>query len=109
MRAYLAHIDTVNPSVNALVSLQPAELLLQQAACCDLELAQGLSRGWMHGMPQAIKDLSATRDIATTMGSRLYQNHIPASDSIMVGRMRNAGAIIIGKSNTPIRCWLAYV
>lgn len=101
MRAYLAHIDTVNPSVNALVSLQPAELLLQQAACCDLELAQGLSRGWMHGMPQAIKDLSATRDIATTMGSRLYQNHIPASDSIMVGRMRNAGAIIIGKSNTP--------
>ncbi|WP_159879714.1 amidase [Aquitalea denitrificans] len=101
MRAYLDHIDQLNPSVNALVSLQPAEMLLEQAASCDKELAQGQSRGWLHGIPQAIKDLSATQGIATTMGSPLYRHQIADHDGIMVERMRRAGAIIIGKSNTP--------
>jgi len=101
MQAYLAQIDTLNPKVNALVSLQPSDMLLKQAAACDAELARGQSRGWMHGMPQAIKDLSATRGIVTTMGSTLYRQHVPASDSIMAERMRRAGAIFIGKTNTP--------
>uniref|UniRef100_A0A8W7PR19 Amidase domain-containing protein n=1 Tax=Anopheles coluzzii TaxID=1518534 RepID=A0A8W7PR19_ANOCL len=101
MRSYLQHIDHVNPQVNALVSLQDEALLLQQATQCDAELARGESRGWLHGIPQAIKDLSATRDIPTTMGSSLYRQHQPASDGIMVARMREAGAIFIGKSNTP--------
>ncbi|QBJ77503.1 amidase [Aquitalea sp. USM4] len=101
MQAYLSHIALLNPRVNALVSLQAEEALLQQAAHCDAELHAGKSRGWMHGMPQAIKDLSATQGIPTTMGSRLYQNHVPVADSIMVARMRSAGAIVIGKSNTP--------
>ena len=101
MRSYLQHIDRVNHQVNALVSLQDEALLLQQAAQCDAELAGGESRGWLHGVPQAIKDLSATRDIPTTMGSTLYRQHQPASDGIMVERMRRAGAIFIGKSNTP--------
>jgi len=101
MRSYLQHIDRVNHQVNALVSLQDEALLLQQAAQCDAELAGGESRGWLHGVPQAIKDLSATRDIPTTMGSTLYRQYQPASDGIMVERMRRAGAIFIGKSNTP--------
>ncbi|BBF88082.1 putative amidase [Aquitalea magnusonii] len=101
MRAYLDHIEQLNPSVNALVSLQPAEVLLEQAARCDKELAQGQSRGWLHGMPQAIKDLSATQGIPTTMGSMLYRDQTTDHDGIMVQRMRQAGAIVIGKSNTP--------
>lgn len=101
MQAYLAHIGQVNPRVNALVSLQPSAALLEQAARCDAELASGQSRGWLHGMPQAIKDLSATRGIPTTMGSSLYRQHLPTHDGIMVERMRRAGAIFIGKSNTP--------
>ena len=101
MRAYLEHIANFNHRVNALVSLQPAETLLQQAACCDQELARGQSRGWLHGIPQAIKDLSATQGILTTMGSPLHRHQIPGHDGIMVERMRRTGAIIIGKSNTP--------
>lgn len=101
MRAYLEHIDNFNHRVNALVSLQPADTLLQQAARCDQELARGQSRGWLHGIPQAIKDLSATQGIPTTMGSSLYRHQTPEHDGIMVERMRGAGAIIIGKSNTP--------
>ena len=101
MQAYLEHIGTFNGEVNALVSLQPAETLLQQAMQCDAELTRGESRGWLHGIPQAIKDLSATRGIPTTMGSTLYREQLPAADGIMVERMRRAGAIFIGKSNTP--------
>ena len=58
MRAYLARIDRLNPSVNAIVSLVPDDTLVAQAAERDSELARGAGRGWMHGMPQAIKDLA---------------------------------------------------
>ncbi|MGC5703540.1 amidase [Pseudomonas sp. NFXW11] len=101
MHSYLTHIERYNPLVNALVSLQPAEGLLAQADQRDAELARGEYRGWMHGLPHAIKDLSLTRGIRTTLGSPLYRDFIPARDGIMVERIKAAGAIIIGKSNTP--------
>ncbi|WP_416426908.1 amidase [Pseudomonas sp. App30] len=101
MQAYLAHIERFNPLVNALVSLQPAERLLAQADERDAQLAQGVYLGWMHGLPHAIKDLSLTQGIATTLGSPLYRDFIPERDGIMVARIKAAGAIIIGKTNTP--------
>ncbi|AZD24443.1 amidase [Pseudomonas chlororaphis] len=101
MQTYLAHIERFNPRVNALVSLQPAEQLLAQADARDAELARGQYRGWMHGLPHAIKDLSLTQGIRTTLGSPLYKDFVPPRDGIMVERIKAAGAIIIGKSNTP--------
>lgn len=101
MTAYLAHIDAVNPRVNAIVSRQPTDALLEQADACDRELALGAYRGWLHGIPQAIKDLSATAGIATTFGSPLCADQVPARDGLMVERMKAAGAIVIGKTNTP--------
>ena len=101
MQTYLAHIEGYNPLVNALVSLQPADSLLAQAEQRDAELARGEYRGWMHGLPHAIKDLSLTQGIRTTLGSPLCRDFIPERDGIMVERIKAAGAILIGKSNTP--------
>lgn len=101
MQAYLAQIARFNPSVNALVSLRDEEHVLAEARACDRELDQGRSRGWMHGMPQAIKDLAATKGLRTTMGSPLFAEQVPAEDAIAVARVRASGAIIIGKSNVP--------
>lgn len=101
MNAYLDHIGALNPKVNAIVSLQDRDDLLRQATARDDELARGEHRGWMHGFPQAIKDLTATKGIRTTQGSRLFADFVPAADAIMVERMKAAGAIIIGKTNTP--------
>ncbi|WP_331375240.1 amidase [Sinorhizobium chiapasense] len=101
MRAYLDRIARLNPAVNAIVSLQPEDELLAQARNADMELSRGDRRGWMHGFPIAIKDLSATAGIRTTYGSPLHATNMPAEDGLMVERIREAGAIIIGKTNTP--------
>lgn len=101
MSAYLDHIDQLNPQVNAIVSLRPREILLAEAHCKDQQLAKGEPVGWMHGFPHAVKDLSATKGIATTLGSPLFQHHIPQHDAWQVERIKSAGAIIIGKTNTP--------
>ncbi|AVD83363.1 amidase [Pseudomonas sp. SWI6] len=101
MQAYLGHIERFNPHVNALVSLRPAEAVLAEADACDRELASGRSRGWMHGMPQAIKDLAATAGLRTTMGSPLFAEQVPQQDAVSVARVRANGAIILGKSNVP--------
>ncbi len=101
MTAYLDHIERVNPAVNAIVSLQPREDLLRQAQERDAQLARGEYLGWMHGMPQAVKDLAATQGIRTTFGSPLFKDFVPETDGIMVARMKRSGAIVIGKTNTP--------
>lgn len=101
MLAYLARIDALNPRVNALVSLQDRDGLVTQADDRDAQLARGEWLGWMHGFPFAVKDLVATAGIHTTLGSPLMRNFVPAEDSIMVARLKAAGAIMIGKTNTP--------
>jgi amidase len=101
MQAYLAQVERFNPAVNALVSLRSDEEVLAEAMQRDRELDQGQSRGWMHGMPQAIKDLAATQGLRTTLGSPLFAEHIPQEDAISVARVRASGAIIIGKTNVP--------
>jgi amidase len=101
MNAALDHIDALNPWVNAIVSLQDRDDLVRQAQERDDELARGDYHGWMHGFPQAIKDLTATKGIRTTQGSRIFKDFIPTADAIVVERMKRAGSIIIGKTNTP--------
>jgi amidase len=101
MRAFLAQIDRVNPQVNAIVSLRPSAELLAEAEAADGRLASGSPDGPLHGLPIAIKDLSLTRGLRTTFGSQLYRDFVPASDDLYVQRLRRAGAIVIGKTNTP--------
>lgn len=97
MAAVLDRIDAVNPAVNAIVSLRPREDLLAEARTADA----APSKGWLHGIPVAVKDLAAVKGLRTTWGSPIYADHIPVADDIVVARMRDAGAIFIGKTNTP--------
>ena len=99
--AYLDRIDERNPAVNAIVSIRSRNELVAEAGMRDDELARDESRGWMHGIPQAIKDLSATKGIRTTLGSRLLEHFVPDADSLMVTRMKTAGCTVIGKTNVP--------
>lgn len=101
MKASLAQIARLNDKVNALVALQEPEQLLQQAKERDEQLARGEYLGALHGIPHAVKDLQATRGIRTTQGSPIFRDFVPTTDSLMVERLRHAGAIFIGKTNTP--------
>ncbi len=101
MKACLDQIERVNPTVNAVVSLRDRNELLAEAARKDEELNKGIYHGWMHGFPHAVKDLAATKGIPTTMGSPLLANAVTPYDAIFVERLKKAGAIIIGKTNTP--------
>ena len=100
MRTYLAHIEGINSHVNAIVSLQPTDTLLQQAKERDAQLARGEYFGWMHGFPHAVKDLAATKGIRTSNGSPLFDS-VPDHDEIFVDRLRRNGVILIGKTNVP--------
>ena len=101
MQAYLARIHRVNPRFNAIVNLADDDTLLAQAAQCDIELARGASRGWMHGMPQAIKDAANATGFPTTYGSVPLKDNVARVDGVMVERMKAAGCIVIGKTNMP--------
>lgn len=101
MQAYLAQVDRFNPKVNAIVSLQDRDSLLRQADERDQQLKSGKSMGWMHGFPQAPKDLANTAGIVTTQGSPILKNYVPKTDAIIVERARRSGSILIGKTNTP--------
>jgi amidase len=90
MDAYLDRVDDENPAVNAIVSRRDRDDLMTEARVCDEELAHDLSRGWMHGMPQAIKDLADVRGMPSTFGSRLLEHNVPDRDCLMVARMRAA-------------------
>src|SRR5690606_11588990 len=100
VEAHLRRIERVNGEVNAIVTLVP-ERALQEARAADEDRARGGWRGPLHGLPVAHKDLIDTAGIRTTYGSRVYADHVPGQDSPLVRRMRAAGAITIGKTNTP--------
>jgi amidase len=100
MAAHLAQIEQVNPLVNAIVTLLP-EQAMRQARAADEALARGDSIGPLHGLPVAHKDLFPTKGIRTTFGSPIYKDFVPDHDALIVERLRRAGAITIGKTNTP--------
>ena len=101
MAAHLAQIERYNPVLNAIVALRDPGELLGEARQRDDELAAGRSRGWMHGFPHAVKDLSAARGLPHTSGSRIFADRVAHADDLVVARVRAAGAIIVGKTNTP--------
>jgi amidase len=101
MNAYLDHIARLNPKVNAIVSLRNRDELLKEAREKDAQLTRGQYQGWMHGFPQAVKDLVPAKGIRMTMGSPLFKDFIAPGDAIHVERVKRAGAIVIGKTNTP--------
>ncbi|MGC2402012.1 MAG: amidase [Acidobacteriaceae bacterium] len=101
MQAHLQQIHRVNSKVNAIVTLVDEDHLLAQAAAADEALANGKWLGPLHGLPVAVKDLHETQGIRTTWGSPLHKNTIPDFDCRVVQREKEAGAIILGKTNVP--------
>jgi amidase len=100
LAAHLKQIERVNPKVNAIVTLVP-EMAAEAAAKADEKQARKETLGPLHGLPVAHKDLVDTKGIRTTYGSLLYKDFIPTEDALIVERLRHAGAITIGKTNTP--------
>ncbi|MCD0502783.1 amidase [Bordetella petrii] len=101
LQAYLAQIDRLNPVVNALVAMQDRDALQAQAAERDALLARGASMGPLHGFPQAPKDIMPARGMVTTKGSPIYAGQVAQADAIVYEKMRAAGALFIGRSNSP--------
>jgi amidase len=101
MIAYLDHIEKVNPKVNAIVALQDRAQLIGGAKARDEQIFRGEIMGPLHGFPHAVKDLQPVKGMRTTMGSPILKDFIAPADSLMVERLRKAGAVFIGKTNTP--------
>jgi amidase len=98
--AHLQQIERVNGQVNAIVTLD-VERAVQWSIEADEHQANGGELGVLHGLPIVHKDLFSTAGMLTTFGSPIYKDHIPDSDELIIQRLRAAGAISIGKSNTP--------
>jgi amidase len=101
MQAYLKRIHKYNPVYNAIISMVADDELLKQAKAADQALAKNEYWGWMHGMPHAIKDLAPVSGLRHTSGSPIFANRIAEEDGFLVTKIRNQGAIFIGKTNTP--------
>ncbi|GIH03733.1 amidase [Rhizocola hellebori] len=101
MRAYLERIEALNPRVNAIVALREPEVLLREASARDEQLARGQYLGWLHGLPFAVKDLAAAEGLLWTEGSPIYARRVAEADDVFVRRLKDAGAIVVGKTNVP--------
>jgi len=98
-----AHLDAIarlNPAINAFCTVV-ADQAQQCAQAAEEALARGEPVGTLHGVPIGIKDLTPVAGVRTTWGSRLFRDHVPAADAEVVARLKRAGAIILGKTNTP--------
>ncbi len=100
MAAHLARIERVNPTINAVVTLV-ADRAMADAAKADERQARGEALGVLHGLPVAHKDLVNTAGIRTTFGSPMFRDNVPTTDALIVKRIRAAGAVTLGKTNTP--------
>ena len=97
---FYRRIAEINPKLNAYLALCPDQAMVQAAAAQEA-VQRGEALGPLHGIPISIKDLEVTRGMPTTMGSAIFRDRIPDIDSVVVERVRRAGAIILGKTNTP--------
>lgn len=100
VKTFLERIDQVNPRINAYCTLVP-ELALKAAKEAESALTKGEEVGILTGLPVTIKDVTMTAGIRTTYGSKLYEHFVPEVDSVVVERVKKAGGIIMGKTNTP--------
>jgi amidase len=101
MTAFLDRIDAINPKVNAIVAMISREEALKLARQADADMAAGKPVGKLHGMPWAVKDTEDVKGFPTTKGAIPFKNFMPKEDSLVVERLRAAGALFIGKTNTP--------
>ena len=103
MAAHLEQIERVNPTVNAIITILDGDTLMASALGADETLAKSGpdNLGPLHGLPVGIKDLQPTAGIRTTYGSPIFKDFVPTEDSLTVQRYKDAGAIVIGKTNTP--------
>src|SRR5881409_1243054 len=99
IEACLARVERYNPAVNAVVTLNPRAL--DDAGDLELRLVRGEEVGLLAGLPVGIKDVTPVAGLRTTYGSALYRDYVPAEDALIVRRLRDAGAVILGKTNCP--------
>src|SRR2546426_6204318 len=97
--AHLRRIESINPSLNAIVTL--AEDAIDHARAADSALSKGERAGPLHGVPFTVKDTIDTQALRTTSGTQIRAHHVPERDAPVVARLKAAGAIILGKTNTP--------
>src|SRR4030042_1268489 len=100
VEAFLARIDKINPRVNAYCTVVP-ELAKEAARKAEAVVMRGGALGPLHGIPVSVKDLTLTAGIRTTFGSRIFEHHVPNEDALIVQRLKAAGAVVLGKTNTP--------
>ncbi|HET6182729.1 MAG TPA: amidase family protein [Acetobacteraceae bacterium] len=100
LESCLARIDAINPAVNAIVARDDAAAR-RAAKAADTAVARGEALGLLHGLPLGVKDLEAAAGLPFTRGSPIHRNEVAEADSLSVGRLRNAGAVVVGKTNTP--------
>jgi Asp-tRNA(Asn)/Glu-tRNA(Gln) amidotransferase A subunit family amidase len=98
--AVLARIERVNPKIAAYCTIVPDEAR-RAARAAEAAVMRGAALGPLHGVPTSFKDLTPTTGIRTTFGSKIYEHHVPAEDAVVVERAKAAGAILLGKTNTP--------
>src|SRR5438067_3545128 len=99
--AVLARIEKVNPALNAYCTVAAEQALAAARKATAAVGKRGAKLGPLHGVPVSIKDLTPTKGIRTTWGSKIYEHHVPDADALVVERLKAAGAIVIGKTNTP--------
>src|SRR5213082_1923876 len=99
VQACLARVERHNPTINAIVTLNPRAL--DEAAALERRLVRGEDIGLLGGLPVGIKDVTPVAGLRTTYGSPLYADHVPTEDALVVQRLRAAGALVLGKTNTP--------
>ena len=100
VEAVLRRIDALQPTVNAFITVT-ADEARETARRAEAAVMAGGPLGSLHGVPFSVKDLLFTRGVRTTMGSRIFADHVPSDDAVPVRRLREAGAILIGKTTTP--------
>jgi len=100
VEAVLERIEKVNPKVNAYCTVVP-EMARETARRAEEKVMRGEVVGPLHGVPFSVKDLNLTKGVRTTFGSKIFEHFVPQEDGLIVERMKNAGAILIGKTNTP--------
>jgi len=101
MQAVLARIDKVNPPLNAYCTVAAEQALAGARKATAALGKKSATLGPLHGVPVSIKDLAPTKGIRTTWGSKIFEHHVPDEDALVVERLKAAGAIVVGKTNTP--------
>ena len=101
MQSFVDRIEEVNPKVNAICTFIGRDECVRKARAADDAIAKSKDPGPLFGLPMAIKDLALTKGLRTTFGSPIYKDFVPSQDALFVERVKQAGALIIGKTNTP--------